>query len=154
MANPFASAPWFHKLGHATNTMFWRAMPTPAGLGVLTTTGRRSGKQRVRALRMIRDGDRLYGVAMLGPRCAWLHNIRAHPDVRIKLGNKTHDATARELTADERDAAAAVYIPNAGWFDYADYANLMWNIPTREKVLRSHEELWASGVPVVFELKD
>ena len=98
MANPFASAPWFHKLGHATNTMFWRALPTPTGLGVLTTTGRRTGKQRVRALRVIRDGNRLYGVAMLGPKCAWLHNIRAHPDVRIKLGSKTHNATARELT--------------------------------------------------------
>ncbi len=154
MANPFAQARWFHKLGHRTNTMMWRVLPLPNGLAVITTTGRKTGQARHRAVRAMRDGDRVYAVAMLGKRCDWLHNIRAHPDVRIKLGRRTQDARAHEVTdGAERDAAAAAYLAGAGWFDYADYANLMWSFPTREKVQRSHRALFDDGVPVVFELR-
>jgi len=152
MANPFATSRWFHKIGHVTNTQGWRLAPTPAGLAVLTTTGRRSGKQRVRAIRAVRDGDRVYAVAMLGRRCDWVHNIRATPEVRLKLGRRTYDARARVLDGAERERAAEAYLPNAGWFDYFDYANLMWSIPTRAKLQRAHERWFAEGVPVVFEL--
>lgn len=153
MANPFATSRWFHKIGHVTNTSAWRLLPTPAGLAVLTTTGRRTGKQRTRAVRAVRAGDRVYAVAMLGRRCDWVYNIRAQPHVRLKLGGRTYDATARELLdSAERKQAAEAYMPNAGWFDYFDYANLMWSVPTRSKLLRAHEHWFDEGVPVVFEI--
>jgi deazaflavin-dependent oxidoreductase (nitroreductase family) len=153
MANPFATSRWFHKIGHVTNTSAWRLLPTPAGLAVLTTTGRRTGKRRSRAIRAVRAGDRVYAVAMLGRRCDWVYNIRAQPQVRLKLGGRTHDATARELLdSAERQQAAEAYMPNAGWFDYFDYANLMWSVPTRSKLLRAHEHWFDEGVPVVFEI--
>ena len=153
MANPFAKAPWFHKVGHVTNTRTWRMLPTPRGLGVLTTTGRKSGKARHRALRVVGDGDRMYAVAMLGPRCDWVRNIRANPAVRLKLGGRTYDGTASVLS-DPADVARAseTYLTSAGWFDYADYANLMWSIPTRAKVRRSHEQLLAEGIPVAIDI--
>lgn len=155
MANPFATSRWFHRVGHVTNTAAWRLLPTPHGLGVLTTKGRRTGKDRVRAIRIVGDGSRLYAVAMLGKRCDWVYNIRANPSVRIKLGNRTFEAQAREvIDPTERAAAAAAYVPNAGWFDYFDYANLMWSMPTAAKLERAHEDWLANGVPVAFDLAD
>jgi deazaflavin-dependent oxidoreductase (nitroreductase family) len=153
MANPFAMSKTFHRMGHATNTRAWRLLPTPRGCAVITTTGRKTGQPRVRAIRAIRDGDRLYAVALLGTRCDWLYNIRAEPRVRIKLGRRTYDATAREVTDGERAEALAAYLPNAGWFDYMDYVNFAWGVPTPGALHRAHEKWFAEGVPVVFELK-
>ena len=95
----------------------------------------------------------LYAVAMLGKRSGWIHNIRAAPDVRLKLGRRTYDARAREVeSSEERRAVAEAYVPSAGWFDYVDYANLMWSFPTARKVLRGHQDWLERGTPVVFEL--
>jgi deazaflavin-dependent oxidoreductase (nitroreductase family) len=159
MANPFATSRWFHKVGHATNTMFWRLIPTPAGLAVITTTGRKTGRHRQRAIRAVGiraagTSERLYAVAMLGQRSDWLHNIRANPAVRIKLGRRTYDAAAREVVdPDERQEAAEAYVRIAGSFDYFDYANLRWSLPSRDRVLQSLEEVLDTGVPVVFEIQ-
>ncbi len=128
-------------------------MPTPNGLGLVTTTGRKTGERRQRAMRVVRDGDRAYAVALLGNRSDWLRNLRVDPNVRIKLGRKTYDALAHVMVdAGERARAAEVYRPVAGWYDYVDYANFVWSFPTRGKVLRVHDEWFESGTPVVFEL--
>jgi deazaflavin-dependent oxidoreductase (nitroreductase family) len=153
VANPFATSRTFHKIGHLTNTTPWKVLPTPNGLGLLTTTGRKSGKRRQRAMRVVRRGDRAYGVALLGNKTDWLHNLRAEPHVRIKLGSKTYDAVARVLTdLDERTRARDAYRPVAGWYDYVDYANFVWSFPTKGKLLRSHDEWFEKGTPVVFDL--
>ena len=154
MPNPFAHSRTFHKIGHVTNTTPWRALPTPNGLAVVTTTGRKTGKQRPRAMRVVRDGNHAYAVALLGTTSAWIHNIRANPNVRIKLGAKTYTAVAREITdAADLSRAAEIYRPIAGWYDYADYANFVWSIPTREKLLDVHDEWFQTGTPVAFELR-
>jgi deazaflavin-dependent oxidoreductase (nitroreductase family) len=75
---------------------------------LLHTTGAKSGKPRLTPLAFVTvDGKMLivgsYAGAPKDP--AWVHNLRAHPQVRIELGAETHDATARELPAAERDAA-------------------------------------------------
>ncbi len=33
----------------------------------------------------------------------WYHNLLAHPEVTIEVGNETYDATATPLTGEERD---------------------------------------------------
>ena len=153
MPNPFAESKTFHKLGHVTNTAAWRVMPTPTGIALLTTVGRKSGKPRVRAIRAVRSGDTVYGVALLGTQCAWLYNIRANPGVRLKLGTTTFPATAHAITdPDERRRAFEIYHPIAGFYDYVDYANFLWSVPTKNAVLRAHDEWFDRGVPVVFEL--
>jgi len=68
MPNPFSKSKMFHRIGHVTNTTPWRILPAPNGLAVVTTTGRKSGKRRVRAMRAVRDGDRAYAVSILGER--------------------------------------------------------------------------------------
>jgi deazaflavin-dependent oxidoreductase (nitroreductase family) len=153
MANPFAKSRTFHKIGHVTNTPPWKVLPTPSGLALVTTTGRKTGKPRQRAMRAVRDGDRVYAVALLGDRSDWVRNLRVNPQARIKLGGTTYDAIGRVLTDAERDRAAGVYRPIAGWYDYADYANYVWSFPTRGRLLRVHDEWFADGTPVVFELQ-
>jgi len=80
--------------------------------------------------------------------------VRADPRVTIKLGAKTYRATMRKLNdPDEHARAAEIYRPVAGWFDYFDYANFVWSLPTRSKLLRAHDEWFAEGTPVVFEIE-
>src|SRR5437660_881877 len=62
----------------------WFVLLRPAGYGVLTTTGRRTGKTRRKCVRAIRRGECVYLVAIPGGQAAWLKNIRAHPAVRVR----------------------------------------------------------------------
>jgi len=154
MANPLAMSKTFHKVGHLTNTALWRVAPTPRGLAVLTTTGRRTGKLRHRAIRAVRDGDLVYAVALFGDDSAWVKNLRAQPNVKLKLGGTTYHAFARDVRqGEDQDRAARAYVAGAGWFDYVDYANFLWSVPTRAKMLRAYEQWFTSGTPVVFELR-
>ena len=153
MANPFAKSRLFHKIGNVMNTPPLRLHP-PHGVAVVTTKGRKSGKLRTRAMRGVRDGDRVYATAILGPRADWLANIRDNAHVTVKLGSKTYRATARAITdPDELSRASEIYRPVAGWYDYFDYVTYVWGIPTRGNVVRVHDRWFSTGTPVVFELQ-
>ena len=153
MPNPFAKSKLFHRVGHITNTIPLTYLLTPTGIAIVTTTGRKSGQQRARAMRAVREGNSVYAVSLLGPHADWVANIRANPDVTVKLGRKTFPAKARVLTdATELAHAAEVYHPVAGWYDYFDYANFVWSVPTTKSLLRAHDDWFKTGTPVVFEL--
>lgn len=65
---------------------------------LLRTTGRRSGARRTNALVYARDRDNYLVVASNGGADrppAWLHNLRAQPDVEIQIGRERRRATAR-----------------------------------------------------------
>jgi F420H(2)-dependent quinone reductase len=67
---------------------------------LLRTTGRRSGATRTNGLVYARDGDAYLVVASKGGADsppAWLHNVRAHPDVEIQIGRERRQATARVI---------------------------------------------------------
>jgi F420H(2)-dependent quinone reductase len=73
---------------------------------LLRTTGRRSGKARTNALVYARDGDDYLVVASNGGADrapAWLHNLRAEPDVEIQVGRERLPATARIVERSEPD---------------------------------------------------
>jgi F420H(2)-dependent quinone reductase len=77
------------RLGH-------RALGVPTLL--LGTTGRRSGATRTNSLVYARDGDDYLVVASNGGADrppAWLHNVRAQPDVDIQIGRERRRGTAR-----------------------------------------------------------
>src|SRR2546429_6066127 len=97
MANPFAKSKLFHKIGNITNTPPLRLRPRK-GVAVVTTKGRKSGKLQTRPMRGVRDGDRVYATAILGPPADWLANIKANAHVTVKLASKTYRATARTIT--------------------------------------------------------
>jgi deazaflavin-dependent oxidoreductase (nitroreductase family) len=155
MPNPFAQSKTFHRLGNFTLTPIWNFLPTPKGLALVTATGRKSGKQRKRAMRVVVRGDRAYASAILGNRADWVKNVRANPAVTLKIGGKTQGAIARPLVdAGERAPAAEAYRPIAGWYDYFDYVSFVWGLPTRSNVLRVHDVWFEKGTPVVFELAE
>jgi deazaflavin-dependent oxidoreductase (nitroreductase family) len=77
-----------------------------ANLLLLTTTGAKSGKQRVAPLAYFRIDGKLiiigsFAGADVDP--AWVHNLRANPNARVEVGSDAFDVTARELPSDERD---------------------------------------------------
>jgi len=74
---------------------------------LLTTTGAKSGQPRLSPLVYFDiDGRILIAGSMGGaPKApAWVHNLRAHPDVHVEIGEDSYDAVARELPREERDA--------------------------------------------------
>jgi F420H(2)-dependent quinone reductase len=73
---------------------------------LLRTTGRRSGAVRTNGLVYARDSDDYLVVASKGgaPEApAWLHNLRANPDVEIQIGRERRKATAREVGPGDPD---------------------------------------------------
>jgi deazaflavin-dependent oxidoreductase (nitroreductase family) len=78
-----------------------------AGMPVLllTTVGRRSGKQRTVPLTYFEEGETIVLVASYGGRPhhpAWFENLLAHPDVDVRIGNDVRRMTARRATPEER----------------------------------------------------
>lgn len=72
---------------------------------LLTTTGRRSGEPRTRALIFGRDGDDYLVVASLGgaPRHpAWYLNLEADPRASIQVEGDAIDVDARTASAAEK----------------------------------------------------
>lgn len=82
-----------------------------ANLLLLTTTGAKSGAQRVSPLAYFDIDGKLiiigsFAGAPVSP--AWVHNLRANPQARVEIGApqgvQEFAVTARELPSDERDA--------------------------------------------------
>lgn len=138
-------------------------MSPPAGYGVLTTTGRKTGKQRSKCLRVIRRGDRAYLVGLRPPHTAvtrpdvvhaWIRNIRANPDVRLRLRDGTFDGVAREITDDgELATARAALCDTVNLVDYDECMLHMRGLPSRAKIQELHRYWFDTGIPVVIELK-
>ena len=73
---------------------------------LLRTTGRKSGATRTNALVYARDGDDYLVVASNGgapKNPAWLHNVRAKPEVEIQIGRERRPATARVVEPSDPD---------------------------------------------------
>jgi deazaflavin-dependent oxidoreductase (nitroreductase family) len=72
---------------------------------LLTTRGRKSGKERTTPLMYGRDGDNLVLIASVGgaPRNpAWYWNVRAQ-EAEVELGRERMRVRARDAEGDERD---------------------------------------------------
>lgn len=93
-----------------------------AGVLLLTTTGRRSGKSRTVPLLYVADGEGFVIVASLGghdTHPAWCLNLRANPAATVQIGKRVVGVQAEELTGEARDrlweSLVAVY---AGYAEY------------------------------------
>ncbi len=90
---------------------------------LLTSTGAKSGEQRVNPVAYFDIDDKIYVVGSSAGRDrdpAWAFNIRAHPDASVEIGSDAPRAvTARELPRGERDSVYAVVAERAPGF--ADY---------------------------------
>ena len=80
--------------------------PDRFGLMRLTTTGRRTGRERNVMLGYIEDGPDLVTLAMNGwgaDEPAWWLNLQANPDGVVDLVDGTRKVTGRRANADERE---------------------------------------------------
>ena len=87
-------------------------------MALLTTTGAKSGQQRVTPVVYVQEGDRLFVSASNGGMPTnpdWYHNILAHPEVTVEIGDRKFQAKAVAITGNERDeiyARQAKLMPN------------------------------------------
>jgi deazaflavin-dependent oxidoreductase (nitroreductase family) len=97
-------------------------MPNRSALLLLTTTGARSGQQRVNPLAYTRDGDRYVVIASKGGYPShpdWYHNLVANPEVTVEVDGQRFAARAAVTEGAERERlfnAQAALMPN-----FADY---------------------------------
>ena len=73
---------------------------------LLRTTGRRSGATRTNGLVYARDGDDYLVVPSNGgadKHPAWLHNLRANPDVEVQVARERQRGTARAVEPSDPD---------------------------------------------------
>jgi deazaflavin-dependent oxidoreductase (nitroreductase family) len=91
----------------------------------LTTTGRKTGLQREIEIWFVETGGKLYILAEHFHRANWVRNILHNPRVRVRLGDRSFDATARVLDP-ESDAE-------------------LWQLVQR---LEGEKYGWGDGLPV------
>lgn len=90
------------------------------GVLLLTTTGAKSGLSRLTALAYFTIGGSMVVIGSRGgaPKDpAWVHNLRATPEVRLEVGTESFEATAHEALGEERDSlfdAVVSVSPNFG----------------------------------------
>jgi deazaflavin-dependent oxidoreductase (nitroreductase family) len=87
----------------------------------LTTMGRTTGLAREIEIWFVVSSERFYVFAETGEAAGWVKNIRRHPNVRVRIGDRQIDATARVLDhqADRElwDRVAAIADRKYGWGD-------------------------------------
>jgi deazaflavin-dependent oxidoreductase (nitroreductase family) len=142
----------------------WLRWAPPAGYGVLTTIGRKTGKRRSKCVRAIRQGDCAYVVALRPPHLAvanpdavngWVWNIRANPAARLRIRGATFDGVAREITdTAERERARSLICDTVYAVDFAECTLHLRGLPTRMKVQELHRYWFDTGIPVVIDLKE
>ncbi len=73
---------------------------------LLHHTGARSGQSRINPLVYLSDGERyvIFASKAGAPTNPdWYHNLKAHPNVQIEVGNDTIDVLASEASGEERE---------------------------------------------------
>ena len=73
---------------------------------LLTAVGARSGVPQTVPLTYVADGDRLlvFAAANGAPKHpAWFHNLVAHPEVTVEVGDESFPAEAVVITGSERE---------------------------------------------------
>jgi deazaflavin-dependent oxidoreductase (nitroreductase family) len=90
---------------------------------LLTTTGAKSGEKRVNPLVGLVDGGTLYVVASKAGAPTspdWYHNLLAHPEVEVEVGDERFEATAVPIVSGpERDRLYAAQVAvQPGFADY------------------------------------
>jgi F420H(2)-dependent quinone reductase len=97
---------WLHvTLYRLTNGRIGGRFIAGSPILLLTTTGRRTGKQRTRPLAYVRDGERFVLCASNGGSAkhpGWYHNLAATGQAQIQVGAEHRAVTARTADPTER----------------------------------------------------
>jgi deazaflavin-dependent oxidoreductase (nitroreductase family) len=91
-------------------------------LVILHTAGAKSGEPRETPLFYRQEGDDVVVFASKGgapENPAWYHNVLAHPEVTVELGDGTRTMRARVAEGDERDRIWSAQKDE--WPQFAEY---------------------------------
>ena len=80
--------------------LFRLGLPAP-GIAILETTGRKSGRPRRNPVTNGLDGGVFWIVAEHGRRASYVRNIEANPRVRLRIGRRWREGTARLVPDDD-----------------------------------------------------
>lgn len=72
----------------------------------LQTTGRVSGRPRTIEIWFAVDGTRVYLLSGGRESAHWVRNLGAHPSVRVRIGGRTLEGTARTIEGEPGDPTA------------------------------------------------
>ena len=73
----------------------------PKSVALLETTGRKSGQPRRNPVGKLIEDDTLWIVSEHGRRAAYVRNLEANPRVRVKVGRRWRNGSARVLPDDD-----------------------------------------------------
>lgn len=97
---------------------YWKGKP----LLLLITTGAKSGRSYTTPTMYLPEGNRLFIFASKAGAPTnpdWYHNLLAHPEVTVEVGNETYQALTTVVTGEERDR---LYEKHASLYpQFADY---------------------------------
>ena len=77
-----------------------------APLLIMHTSGARTGRDHVVPGKYLRDGERYIVFASKGGARRnpdWYHNVKAHPNIKIEVGDETIAVVAGEVLGEEHD---------------------------------------------------
>jgi hypothetical protein len=84
-----------------------------------------------------------------------VHNIRANPNVRLRIRGGDFDGVAREITGTgERERARELLCSTVFPTDYGECALHLRGLPTRTKVQELHRYWFETGIPIAIDLKE
>lgn len=86
---------------------------------LLTTTGAKSGQPHTTPMMYVPDGDRLLVIASNAgaPKHPdWYHNLVAHPQAIVEVGNETFEASATVTEGAERQKLWAMIVERYPFF--------------------------------------
>lgn len=142
---------------------FFLARP-PSGFGVITTTGRKTGKARRKCVRVTRRGNKAYIVQLRPPElamarpstvAAWVWNIRSNSHVTLRIRGGTFAGVARELKEPaELAEAREALCETVNMFDYGECNVHLRGLPTRSKIKELHRYWFDTGLPLAVDLVD
>ena len=85
----------------------------------------------------------------------WVWNIRANPDVTLRMRGGTFHGVARELKDPaELEPAREAVCETVNLFDYGECNVHLRGLPTRAKIKDLHRYWFDTGIPLVVELPD
>lgn len=79
---------------------------------LLTTTGRKTGAERTTPVILVENGADRWLVSPYG-MVAWVHNVRARPEVTLRRGRKTETLRAEEVGPEEAGPVLQRYLKSA-----------------------------------------
>lgn len=97
--------PRLHRIGYELSGGRLGSRKRNIPVGLLTTTGRRSGRPRITPVMCLDEGARVLVAASNAGNDAppgWLLNLMEQPTARLRLGAEVEDVRARVLSGRER----------------------------------------------------